>query len=81
MSIVHKDFCQRNLQEALTIDTCSFPPDQNSRFIVFEEERNEKEKDVSKLDTIRSTEERDNLLNSSKSNEISLKTTSKETDV
>ena len=55
--------------------------DQNSRFIVFEEERNGKEKEVSKLDTIRSTEERDNLLNSSKCNEISLKTTSKETDV
>lgn len=48
---------------------------------MFEEERNRKEKEISKLDTIRVTEERDNLLNSSKSNEISLKTTSKETDV
>ena len=70
-----KEFYKKHL------DTCSFPPDQNSRFIVFEEERNGKEKEVSKLDTIRSTEERDNLLNSSKSNELSLKTTSKETDV
>ena len=70
-----KEFYKKHL------DTCSFPPDQNSSFIVFEEERKGKEKEISKLDTIRVTEERDNLLNSSKSNEICLKTTSKETDV